>query len=395
VIHFKNIVFPICAALWYLAALYKIRDLQIHRGKNDTASWALLSAFVSKALGYTFAVPLTAKLVDDYSGVPNLGALLIHLFEGIFFSGAVLITLALWLYEPKEACRVARHRLLATGIVVAVMVCFWLIAFDSNRSRSLHYIIQESHRPVVALYSLIYVGALLLAATEIIRLALTFSRRASDRWIRSGLRLMGAGAAAYLINIIDRGSTVFHVIFGFDPLQWEGIFLIASSMGTVLMVVGLTIPSWGASIEQAQDWLISVRAHHKLYPLWRALVDTTPGIALDAPRCRAADSFNVTDIRYRLYRRVIEIHDGLLVFQLPTALNQASPRYRALLAAYGQKLSKPGGDSLSNSEEDRDIQLRHSDIYKLIALTDAYLAALRFQPSDSTEETRRRRSTPA
>ncbi|MFI5778861.1 MAB_1171c family putative transporter [Nocardia sp. NPDC051570] len=385
-IEFKNVVFPICAALCYLAALYKLRDLQVHRGRNDTASWTLLSVFVSKALGYTLAVPRVAKLVDDYSGVPNLGALLIHLFEGIFFSGAVLITLVLWVYEPKQARRIARHRLLVIGLVAAAMVGLWLIAFDSNRPRSPHYIIQEAHRPEVAVYSLIYVGALLIASTEIIRLALTFSRRASDRWIRSGLRLMGAGSAVYLINIFDRGSAVFLVMLDFNPLQWELIVPIGALTGTILTVVGLTIPSWGPSIEQAYDWLISVRAHHRLYPLWRALVDTTPGIALTAPQRRVADSFNVTDIRYRLYRRVIEIQDGLLALQLPTALNQSTPRYRALLAACGQRLSKLDADGPADSEENSDTRLRHSDIRNLITLTDDYLMALRRLPGNSTEK---------
>jgi hypothetical protein len=83
--------------------------------------------------------------------------------------------------------------------------------------------------------------------------------------------------------------------------------------GAMLTSIGSTIPSWGRWVgaERLANWLGVYMSHLTLYPLWRALVETTPTVPLDR-RSRWADRLMPTDIRFRLTRRIIEIRDGLV-----------------------------------------------------------------------------------
>ena len=59
-------------------------------------------------------------------------------------------------------------------------------------------------------------------------------------------------------------------------------------------------------------WAERYRTCRRLYPLWRALCEANPGIALVPPMPVWRDALIVRDLGFRLYRRVVEIHDGRL-----------------------------------------------------------------------------------
>jgi hypothetical protein len=62
-------------------------------------------------------------------------------------------------------------------------------------------------------------------------------------------------------------------------------------------------------------WCTQYRAYRRLYPLWRDLYEVTPGIALDPPESARADALIFRNLGLRLYRRVMEIHDGVIALQ--------------------------------------------------------------------------------
>jgi hypothetical protein len=57
------------------------------------------------------------------------------------------------------------------------------------------------------------------------------------------------------------------------------------------------------------------RAHRELYPLWSALREISPEIALDPAPSEFYDRLRVRDLDFRLYRRIIEIRDGRLALR--------------------------------------------------------------------------------
>jgi hypothetical protein len=82
-----------------------------------------------------------------------------------------------------------------------------------------------------------------------------------------------------------------------------------------------------------------------LYPLWKALYDAMPAIALDPPATRWAALWSPRDIRLRTLRRVIEIRDGRL---------NLAPWIDAGIADTAQRLGRQAG--LSGMELDAVVE---------------------------------------
>ena len=81
-------------------------------------------------------------------------------------------------------------------------------------------------------------------------------------------------------------------------------------------------------------WGMQYRAYRRLYPLWHDLYEVTPGIALDPPDSARTDALILRNLGLRLYRRVMEIHDGVVALQRYTDANLRD-RARALCWAIG------------------------------------------------------------
>jgi hypothetical protein len=87
---------------------------------------------------------------------------------------------------------------------------------------------------------------------------------------------------------------------------------------TVLpVVVGTTMPTWGprVGLPRLLCWLGRYRAHRQLYPLWRDLCQAVPDVALVAPTGAWRDQLWVHRLKFRLHRRIAEIHDAQLALR--------------------------------------------------------------------------------
>jgi hypothetical protein len=303
----KGIVFPLLAGLCWTAFLYRVRDLRVKQ--RDPALIALLVAFAVKGAEFVLATPRIAAAVDERTGIPNLGALGIHLFGGVAFGAAVLVAIVYWVSNPAEAWRRVRWRLAVAALVMVTMFSLWVAAGVGTEQRSPHYLVQNAHRPLVEIYGLLYVATLLLTLAEIARMCLRYSPLAGRRWLRHGLRTTAIGALIYSVTVWSRGFSLIAVHLGLDPLQWEVLTPAAVGIGIPLIIAGLTMPCWGPHVFGICRWWDNYRTYRRLYPLWRDLYQVSPGIALHPP-ARA-----VTHLSYRLYRRVIEIRDGLLALR--------------------------------------------------------------------------------
>lgn len=309
----KAVVFPACAALCALAFLYKLRDVR-HR-RDDPALLALLVAFSCKGVSFTLSTPLVARKVDAALGVDDLGALGIHLFGGVASSAAFLTAIVHWVYPRGEARRRALVRLLAAAAVAVVMVGLWIAAKHGSQQRSAHYLLQNAHRPVVSAYLLLYVSAFGSGMTEIIRLCVRYGRVAGRQWLRRGLYTTAVGASACLLYCLNRLLALITVQCGLDPLEWELLTPVANGTGIFILVAGFTMPSWGPRVSDGRRRARNVVTYQRLYPLWSALSTATPGIALNPQPANRLARLLPGDIDFRLYRRVIEIQDGLLALR--------------------------------------------------------------------------------
>ncbi|MET1072169.1 MAG: MAB_1171c family putative transporter [Umezawaea sp.] len=162
--------------------------------------------------------------------------------------------------------------------------------------------------PWILEYCVVYLVAQAPALLLIARLCLRYAGLAGEPALRLGLRMVAAGSAGSLLYLVHKvlQTAVSRIDFDY-PLGHAAVMSkVLPTASTVLVLLGAAIPA-------AVGWLRRYRLFRLLGPLWSALYRADPGIALDPPGL--PDVLVLGRLRSRLYRRVIEIRDGLLALQ--------------------------------------------------------------------------------
>ncbi|WP_103355655.1 MAB_1171c family putative transporter [Amycolatopsis sp. CA-128772] len=181
--------------------------------------------------------------------------------------------------------------------------------------------------PWVFEYWVAYLLTLTPAFANVIRLGLRFARSTSDRAVRAGLHMIVSGTALALVYLVNRVVRVGASRFGYRyPLGF--VFWVSAVLPNVAHALVLL----GAATPAAAGWWRRYRQYTRLRPLWELLSAGDPSIALN-PRV------GWWNMRLRVYRRVIEIRDGVLDLQphrdadVATAARERSARPAELEAA--------------------------------------------------------------
>lgn len=316
------------AALVWVAVLYRLPMLR--RGPNGgtrRAHWLTLFAL---ALALTVRLPTVYLALDRLTGIPNLALLFEH----------SLVLIAAWAvqeflfhlnYPGGQARRGARiHDWLLLGALVAMSCLFALAPVDQEE---LDFWRRYAETPFVLEYRLVYLAALGAGLANEMRLSWRYAALSSRVTLRVGLRLVATGG---LVGLGYVSHEAFYVIsrragltYPLDRPELVREVLIAGAIG--LTVVGSTMPAWGTrvGIPAMTRWLANYRAYRRLYPLWLALQQADPEIALMPPQSALADALSIRELGFRLCRRVIEIWDGRLALR-PYLDPQAEEYARAL-----------------------------------------------------------------
>jgi uncharacterized protein DUF6545 len=252
---------------------------------RQTIRWVLLGL----AISLTALAPGVYELIGRVSGIDNLARLVGH--GGMLFTAWAAQE---FLAQMNGLGRGARWHAWWVGGSFAVMcVLFALVP-------SL-----DARQPGILEYCAVYLAGQAPAFGNVIRLSLRYARAAEAPALRVGMRLVAAGTALallYLANkVVKAAATRFDFAYPLGDAFVVGKGLPAAAH--VLVLVGATLPA-------VTGWLRRYRQYQRLGPLWRALYRAEPGIALDPPA--GPDVLHLRGLRLRLYRRVIEIRDGLL-----------------------------------------------------------------------------------
>jgi len=251
-----------------------------------TIRWVLLGLAVS----LTALTPAVYEFVGQVSGVGHLARLIGH--GGMLFAAWAAQE---FLAHMNGLGRGARWHAWWVACSFAVLCVLFALAPDLY-----------PQQPGVLEYCVVYLVGQAPAFGNVIRLGLRYARAADAPALRIGMRLVAAGTAIALLYLVNKVVLTAAARFGFayplGALPVVGAGLPAAA--DVLVLVGATLPA-------TAGWLHRYRHYQHLGPLWRALYRAEPAIALDPPA--GPDLLAVGGLRLRLYRRVIEIRDGLLV----------------------------------------------------------------------------------
>lgn len=168
---------------------------------------------------------------------------------------------------------------------------------------------------------------------ELVNVLRRESLRVGPGPLRLGTRLMLAAACVAIPWAAWTADDIADVLRSNMQNGTEDV--LSNTLGAVcatLAVAGATVTRWGEALSTPVRWYRAHRTYAALGPLWEALHEQIPEIAL-AERPGRFGAALPSDLAFALYRRVIEIHDGRL------ALRPYTPTQDTLTALVGPALT--------------------------------------------------------
>lgn len=309
----------VAAAVGFIAMAVKLRDL-----RADPSN-PILRRIVAAILAATTAVVLSMSFVythlDGLVGVRNLAYWLLH---AVALYGVYQVqVVALLFTRPDKARAGVRLRRLAWLLTVVVMGVL-VVAGSVPEAPSLSH---PSSR--LAAFELLWAAFLVFSFTDLARMCLRYVPHTAGQMVHS-LKLIALGAALVDGYAVLRAIHVGATLAGSGGLP--GLFALEGAlmgMAMVVLVAGVTWSAWWSHLDTVVRHLRCYRSWRALSPLWTDIHRSHPEIAL-TPASRLWPVLAGGDAPFRLYRRVIEIHDGMLVLrELLSAHDESTARRQA------------------------------------------------------------------
>ncbi|WP_199515110.1 MAB_1171c family putative transporter [Nucisporomicrobium flavum] len=282
-----------------------VRLPTLWRDAQQRAMWAML---LTLAVTKTVATPGVNGFLADFVSQPQV----IPHFLGIAVAFFLLRFISLLTaYYPAHP-RAARHQALLAGGVVASLLILCIVTPGGITTKGTE-LLSTAIAPAAAAYWVVlngYLGAVLVIAS---RLFWRVRRSAPPGLLRQGLHAITIGLLMIaLYAILKTALVILHacgLTMTVDTI--EPIANAVRAIGTILAVIGAAVPAGG----KLRSLVRAYRSLRALTPLWRTMRRTFPEVILFSRRRALVELAGVEDVQLRLYRRVIEIRDGLLALR--------------------------------------------------------------------------------
>jgi hypothetical protein len=292
----RTICFSIEALSSYAALIYRL--CQVRGSRRDSAYRTLVTTLVLQCMTFTMGAVATGS--NRFLGVGNLAILVMHVSAVAFCVSAQIILLR-WASDADVAARQSRRWVIAGGVVSVLLVALFFAADGPGRSAD---DFNGTSRPLLLIYLLLFIVSQAVPNVTIFRQVRAYSRVAGESSLRQALRLLSIAAVLLFLYCTARTVNILTLAAGIDIGVWQLGASVFSALGIVTLSLSLTVSSWGTAAARLLGWARNYRAYRVLYPLWRDLYESSPDIALEPPGAA------VSDLNYRLHRRVVEIRDG-------------------------------------------------------------------------------------
>ncbi|GAB16824.1 hypothetical protein GOEFS_015_00210 [Gordonia effusa NBRC 100432] len=269
----------------------------------DPAISAILAAFVVRGIASLMGAPHVYHALNFYSGTPNLARLLINA-SMIVWSVLILTAIAYWSLTGERARLFVRICWVIVALVITASAVLWSMISVPETARGFSDEYAHTNRAVAGLM-LIYHLVVAAALIAIVLCCIRFAYLAKQTVFRVAMVTTAAGALCYLCFALHRILVILSHPIGrrlVDP--WPAATPLMTGVGTVGMMIGLTMPMWVPEIIRVRKRLRANYLHRLLEPLW---TDLRPFVStVSTPDAESSDP------EYRLYRRMVDIRDALL-----------------------------------------------------------------------------------
>lgn len=293
-------------AIWALA-VQTVRHVTAQR-RSPVVS-ASLAHVITFALGALVQSPDLRPQFDLLTGINGFG-------RWLAFSLFLCSMAAFWLvighvtHHQDSSPPGVRVRLLWVVGAITIMGVLLFSSGSRDDVGASFLAVYGRDTSVIGFY-LVFIGYIATVLVATLRLAWRYKKYARQRYLRVGLRLLIAGDLCGLAYGLYLGATVVTSYLSW-PLPPGATTYAATYLGfgaVMLILAGPTISVWGPRLAAPWQAAAQRRALHRLHPLWLALTTAMPYL-------RRQPTHTLSDeVGYQLYRRVIEIRDGLLILE--------------------------------------------------------------------------------
>jgi len=304
----RDVVYPAAAVVGWMAVIYKLNDLR--RDRDNPVLRALCLALLFPAVAFTTATPMLFNRIDQFPSEPEIAKLLVH-GSLVTFSALVQRLLLLWSYPIEQARPKIRLRVGGAVVVLVAMTTLFLLGPVDRQVDE--FTAAYATTPFITEYLIVFLGAVAVGLIEIARLCWRFAHASDQAWLVRGLRTTAVGATVGMGYCIGRGIYVIGRIVGVNLRIPYDVAPACAAVGAVLVSIGLTIPAWGPHATRFTEAVRRIGHYRRLRELWLVVYQAKPDIAMDGSMSRWWDPWWPFQVRRRIYRLVIEIHDGMLV----------------------------------------------------------------------------------
>jgi hypothetical protein len=311
----ESVLVSIPALIAWGATLYKVRSLR--HNPRDPIVRAFWWSIVLMALALTVLAPPVALWIDRATGIANIARLLGNGL-GLAAGCQTLTSHFLHLDDGTGAAPQSIHfaRRMLVGTLIAMVVLFVLAPVHREAQ---DFWQQYGHTPFMLGYRLLFLGYLGLTAAILVPSTWQYAAVVRRPTLSLSLRLIAIGAIFGAAYVVHEALHAMALAVGVrNPfLDSQPVATILITLCVAFMLTGSTMPAWSHRLKLAV-LLTRIGHYHvywRLYPLWIDLCRAFPEIALFPPRPVVADALTLRDLDLRLYRRVVEIRDGMLALR--------------------------------------------------------------------------------
>ncbi|MGH3548710.1 MAG: MAB_1171c family putative transporter [Pseudonocardiaceae bacterium] len=293
-------------ALWCGAAN---RAWHLWRDPGDLPLAALTAGLIAFAVGWTVGLPTPIRYTIDglVYGLPKL-------VTDVMVMVTTLSLLAFFAYGVRrdDAVGYVRRQALVLASAVSMVAAAWALAppmvrFAPNALTTIH----DGHAFFIEFVSGFY-NCYAFAVSLV--WSLRYARDAHGA-LRRGLHILTVGLVGFLI--LDGTGLVIRVVGWWAPLGAPvlgyllKVYLGGLIVGTLGFLAGLSYPALAATCVAIPVWWRRWATYRALAPLWTELNHAFPTLELSR-NSGWRDGLRPWRVRRRVYRRVIEIRDGLV-----------------------------------------------------------------------------------
>jgi hypothetical protein len=297
------------AILLWLLALTKARATI--RCGSPSARW-LLASLAFLALGISAVVPAVQSRLSASMGINQIQE---PIARTAVVAAAFCAQLALTYTTRGQVPRTVHARRGAyASLTVGVM---WLTFAQGPATHSAAFGSHPVADVSMTAYILVFLTYLAYAMASVMVGVWRLAQSSTGLLLKGSLIAIALGCGCCLAYVALKVWAISRFLAGAPVPR-----VVESAVGQSCVALGAVLVAAGAgavrSRERAaemQAWVRDWRRHRQLYRLWADLTAAAPAVALDPASGPWRDALRLSDMRLRLYRRLIELRDTWLVLR--------------------------------------------------------------------------------